>query len=71
MNDNRLRPGHPLYNEAMALELTVRTTRRAQGKTNPEDFPVGSPERETASEEFMRDVYFAMGGDPADLDDPD
>ncbi|MGF6664985.1 hypothetical protein QF000_006653 [Paraburkholderia atlantica] len=42
--DNRIRPGHPLYNEAMALEMTVRTTRRAQGKKNPEDFPAGSPE---------------------------
>jgi hypothetical protein len=63
-NDDRLRPGHPLYEEAMALELTVRTLRHAQGKMNPEDVLYGSPAWDVVSEQFVRDLYRAMGGDP-------
>ncbi|CAB3721207.1 MULTISPECIES: hypothetical protein [Paraburkholderia] len=66
-NDDRLRPGHPLYEEAMALELTVRTLRHAQGKKNPEDVLYASPEWNVVSEEFVRDLYRAMGGNPAEL----
>lgn len=67
-DENRLRPGNPLYDEAMALEMTVRATRRAQGKKNPEDFPAGSPEWEAANDEFLRDLYVALGGDPNEPD---
>jgi hypothetical protein len=49
-NDDRLRPGHPLYEEAMALELTVRTLRHARGKKNPEDVLYASPEWDVISE---------------------
>ncbi|MFM0095843.1 hypothetical protein PQQ87_09535 [Paraburkholderia nemoris] len=66
-NDDRLRPGHPLYEEAMALELTVRTLRHAQGKKNPEDVLYASPEWNVVSEEFVRDLYRAMGGNPTEL----
>jgi hypothetical protein len=66
-NDDRLRPGHPLYKEAMALELTVRTLRHAQGKQNPEDVLYGSPVWDAISEEFVRDLYRAMGGNPDEL----
>jgi hypothetical protein len=63
-NDDRLRSGHPLYEEAMALELTVRTLRHAQGKKNPQDVLYGSGEWDVVSEEFVRDLYRAMGGNP-------
>jgi hypothetical protein len=48
----------------MALELTVRTLRHAQGKMNPEDVLYGSPAWDVVSEQFVRDLYRAMGGDP-------
>jgi hypothetical protein len=67
-NDTPFGPGHPRYEEAMALEMTVRATRRAQGKKNPEDFPYGSPEWHEADEDYMRDLYRATGGDPDDLE---
>jgi len=54
-DDDPLRPGHPHYNEAVALELTVRTMRRAQGKKNPEDVARGTP---------LRDLRRAVGDDP-------
>ncbi|MGF6768837.1 hypothetical protein P3T18_001307 [Paraburkholderia sp. GAS199] len=66
-NDDHLRPGHPLYEEAMALELTVRTLRHAQGKKNPEDVLYGSAEWDVISEDFVRDLYRAMGGNPDNL----
>ena len=55
------------FEEAMALELTVRTLRHAQGKKNPEDVLYASPEWDVVSEEFVRDLYRAMGGNPAEL----
>ncbi|WOD19856.1 hypothetical protein [Paraburkholderia kirstenboschensis] len=48
--------------------MTVRLTRRARGKKNPEDLPWGSPAWKEATEEFVQDIYLAMGGDPDDLD---
>jgi hypothetical protein len=63
-NENRLRPGHRRYDEAMALEMTARTTRNGQGKKNPEDFPKGTPESDAATDDFLRDLLLAMGDDP-------
>ncbi|MFM0210151.1 hypothetical protein PQQ96_22370 [Paraburkholderia sediminicola] len=51
----------------MALELTVRTLRHARGKKNPEDVLYASPEWDVVSEEFVRDLFRAMGGNPAEL----
>jgi hypothetical protein len=34
-SDDHPRPGHPRYDEATALEVTVRAIRHAQGKKNP------------------------------------
>ncbi|WGS54984.1 hypothetical protein LFL96_36500 (plasmid) [Paraburkholderia sp. D15] len=48
--------------EAMALELAVRATRRAQGKRNPEDVPVDSPEWNEILDDFLLDLYRAKGG---------
>ncbi|MGA7781264.1 MAG: hypothetical protein WCA85_26655 [Paraburkholderia sp.] len=56
-------PGHPRYEQAQALENTVRVIRKAQGKHNPEDFPYGSPEWHKADEAYMRDLLRAMGED--------
>ncbi|MFM0742166.1 hypothetical protein PQQ51_33500 [Paraburkholderia xenovorans] len=63
-DDDPLRPGHPHYNEAVALELTVRTMRRAQGKKNLEDVARGTPEWEAVAEDFLRDLRRAVGDDP-------
>ncbi|KVG32845.1 hypothetical protein WJ30_10760 [Burkholderia diffusa] len=61
---SRLRPGDPRYDEAMALERTVRVVRRAQGKSNPADFVYGSPEHQAAEEDYLRDLLRAMGENP-------
>ncbi|ENH6337990.1 hypothetical protein ABWH74_001290 [Burkholderia vietnamiensis] len=61
---SRLRPGDPGYDEAQALERTVRIVRKAQGKKNPGDFAYGSPEHQAAEEEYLRDLLRAMGEDP-------
>ncbi|MCC8392244.1 hypothetical protein LJ656_06550 [Paraburkholderia sp. MMS20-SJTR3] len=62
----------PILAEARALEASIRAIRRAQGKRNPEDFPLGSAECFAAMEEFVRDVgrvlelelrYLNQGGD--------
>ncbi|MDQ0621941.1 MULTISPECIES: hypothetical protein [Paraburkholderia] len=58
---------HPLFQEIAALTSTVRIMRRARGRKNPEDVEFGSPEWETVSAEFMRDVCKAMGDDPDEL----
>jgi hypothetical protein len=68
-NDIPFGPGHPRYEESQALENAVRVTRKAQGKKNPEDFPYGSPEWHAADEDYMRDLYRAMGGDPDEIDE--
>nr|WKF60873.1 hypothetical protein HUO10_005395 [Paraburkholderia busanensis] len=56
----------PLYRPggnpaAMALELAVRATRRAQGKRNPEDVPVDSQEWNEILDDFLLDLYRAKG----------
>lgn len=66
-HDEPLRPGHPLYAEALALEMTVRSLRHARNRKNPEDVLYGSSEWDIVSEDFVRDLYRAMGGDPDQL----
>ncbi|MGC2944201.1 hypothetical protein [Burkholderia ambifaria] len=61
---SRLRPGDPRYDEAMALESSVRVVRKVQGKNNPENFVYGSPEYQAAEEAYLRDLLRAMGEDP-------
>jgi hypothetical protein len=59
MNDEQsipFGPGHPQYLEARALALSIAAIRKAQGKRNPVDFVVGSPDWERAGEDFARDV---------------
>ena len=60
-------PGSPLHREAQSLSLSVAAIRKAQGKKNPEDFPVDSPEWHEVCEEFSNDVLIALGCDPEDL----
>jgi hypothetical protein len=60
-NDIPFGPGHPRYEEAQALENTVRVIRKAQCKQNPEDFLYGSPGWHKADEEYMLDLLRAMG----------
>ncbi|MBT2792732.1 hypothetical protein [Paraburkholderia strydomiana] len=64
----RIGPGHPMFEEMVALTSTVRIMLRARGKKNPEDVPFGSPEWDVVGAQSMHDVYRAMGGDP---DEPD
>lgn len=44
------------YLEARALALSIAAIRKAQGKRNPVDYAVGSPDWETADEDFARDL---------------
>ncbi|WP_433693266.1 hypothetical protein [Paraburkholderia phenoliruptrix] len=64
---HRIRPERPSVQEVLALDSTVRIMRRVQGKKNPEDVPIGSPEWEAVSLEVMRDLCRAMGDDPDEL----
>lgn len=66
-NDIPFGPGHPRYEEAQALESSVRVVRKAQGKKNPEDFPYGSPAWHEADEDYMRDLLRALGGNPDEV----
>jgi hypothetical protein len=61
-------PGHPRYLQARALALSVAAIRKAQGKKNPDDYPIGSPGWLEVDEDFARDVLRAIGGDPDNLD---
>lgn len=65
MNNERFIPFGPedsQYLEARALALSVAAIRKAQGKRNPVDYAVGSPDWETADEEFARDVLRILDG---------
>jgi hypothetical protein len=62
-------PGGVLDMEAQSLGLSVAAIRKAQGKKNPEDFHVDSPEWHQVCEEFANDVLVALGGDPNDMSD--
>jgi hypothetical protein len=56
----------PHFQHARALSLSVGAIRRAQGKCNPNDFPVGSVEWHFAVEDFAGDVLRALMGDGAE-----
>jgi hypothetical protein len=53
----------PHFQHARALSLSVGAIRRAQGKANPNDFPVGSIEWHFAIEDFAGDVLKALMDD--------
>ncbi|WCM18285.1 hypothetical protein NDK50_12475 [Paraburkholderia bryophila] len=64
MDSDRHTPaGRFSYSSAFALEMSVRATRRAQGKKNPEDLPAGSPEWTAVTDDFLLDLHRARGGD--------
>ncbi|WP_322049400.1 hypothetical protein [Paraburkholderia sp. J67] len=46
----------PIWAEARALEASIRAIRRAQGKSNPEDFSPDDPACLEVMEAFVRDV---------------
>jgi hypothetical protein len=53
---------HYLYLEAEALALSIAIIRKAMGKTNPSDFPAGSPRWRLQMKEFGEDVQRALDG---------
>ncbi|SAL49289.1 hypothetical protein [Caballeronia concitans] len=64
MNDKKpfeITPSASLHDAAKSIGLTVATLRKAQGKPNPNDFPVGTPEFEKYESEFLDDVLAFMG----------
>jgi len=65
MADNEpTKPDYLLFDEMKEVSATVRRTRSAQGKKNPEDVPFGTPEWIEVSTDLMRDMCVAMGGAP-------
>jgi hypothetical protein len=60
-------PGSALHMEAQSLSLSVAAIRKAQGKKNPEDVPVDSPEWHQVCQEFANDVLIVLGCDPEDM----
>jgi hypothetical protein len=69
MNDKKpfeFTPGTSMRDAAQSVGLTVAALRKAQGKPNPNDFPIGSPEFEKYEAEFLEDVLAFMGDDPAE-----
>ena len=58
-----LRRGTSRYDEAIALEDSVRVIRRARGRPNPEDFVEGTPEWHAVVESFLIDLLWASGND--------
>jgi hypothetical protein len=58
----------PHFQHARALSVSIGAIRRAQGKCNPEDFPVGSLEWHFAIEEFAEDVLRALTSESEGLD---
>jgi hypothetical protein len=58
----------PHFQHARALSVSIGAIRRAQGKCNPEDFPVGSLEWHFAIEEFAEDVLRALMSESEGLD---
>jgi len=49
--------------------MTVDVVRKAKGKPNPEEFPLGSRERALAEADVVRDTLQMLGIDPDDLGD--
>ncbi|WP_244207943.1 hypothetical protein [Paraburkholderia hospita] len=57
-----------MWRVAQAVEGSVRTIRKARGKSNPEDCTPGTLEYEVVTMEFLDDCIRSLGGDP-DADD--
>jgi hypothetical protein len=53
-------PGSPQHLASQSVSLTVAAMRKAQGKPDPNDFPVGTPEFEAAELDFLEDVLSFM-----------
>jgi hypothetical protein len=51
-----------LHKEAQSLSLSISAIRKAQGRKNPVDFPVVSPEWHQFALEFANDVLRVLGG---------
>ncbi|MFC0401714.1 hypothetical protein [Paraburkholderia rhizosphaerae] len=64
-----LKRGTSRYDEAIALENSVRIIRKARGKHNPEDFAEGTPEWHAVIESFLIDLLWASGNGLHDNDD--
>lgn len=65
ISSSEIIPGSPVHKEAQALSLSVAAIRKAQGKTNPADFPVdSSPAWHRACLEFANDVLTVLIGPP-------
>lgn len=73
--------GSALHAESQSVGLTVAALRRAQGKPNPNDFPVGSPDSRSSKRNFFRtcsrswatirtSLTCSMNGDLSDLQEP-
>jgi hypothetical protein len=60
--------GSALHAESQSVGLAVAALRKAQGKPNMNDFPVGSPEFEKFEAEFLQDVLAFLGDDPNEAD---
>lgn len=69
-NNQRPAPDDPIGDRARAFGLSIGAIRKVAGKPNPDELPYGSPERNAAQEDSLRDVLRAMGEDPdAPFDD--
>jgi hypothetical protein len=58
-----------LFLEARAFALSIDSIRRAQGKPNPADFPVGTPEWSAVIADFAADIL-RLPADPLSLPKP-
>ena len=57
-------PGSASHRESQALGESIEAMRKAAGKKNPDDFPVGTPEWRDACDDFARDIVRVLGIDP-------
>ncbi|HVE09208.1 MAG TPA: hypothetical protein VNE00_18285 [Paraburkholderia sp.] len=57
-------PGASAYYAAMAIEHSVRAIRKAQGKKNPEDCVIRSPEWAAVEQDFLNDLARALDSRP-------
>jgi hypothetical protein len=55
-NPEPLPVGEDLFLEARALALSLVAIRRAQGKPNPADFAIGTPQWKAVVEDFAADI---------------
>jgi hypothetical protein len=62
-------PSMPAHDAAVEIEKSVRASRKANGKKNPEDCVLFSEEWQTVEEEFTKDLSRALAGDPDECKD--